>query len=186
MTKTYTKTGDKGTTSLLNGIRIPKYHVQVGAYGTVDEACSYIGVIIAHVKSQEDKEKHIGDSLIQVQRDLFQIESLLSEKGQTQFPQFITSLKERTLALEKEIDIMIAELPELKNFILPGGTVLAAQLQFARTIIRRAERRVAELMQEEKVIAEIIVYLNRLSDYLFTMSRLVNYEEQQEEQLWSR
>jgi cob(I)alamin adenosyltransferase len=188
--KIYTKTGDKGTTSLLNGLRIPKHHIQVEAYGTVDEACSYIGVIIAGIQSSECKIQKdtvkITPHLIAVQKDLFQIEALLSEKGETQFPQFIDSLKQRTIALEKEIDAMTIQIPELKNFILPGGTLIAAQLQFARTIIRRAERSVAALMQEEKIIEEIIMYLNRLSDYLFTMGRFVNYLEKQEEVLWSR
>lgn len=183
MNKIYTKTGDKGTTSLMDGSRIPKYHVQVEAYGTVDEACSFIGIIVSGIKN---KELRIKESLIEVQKDLFQIESLLSEKGETQFPQFIHSLKERTVVLEKEIDEMTVQLPELTNFILPGGSLISAQLHYARTLVRKTERRVVELMTTESVAEEIVKYLNRLSDYLFTMSRFVNYQEKEQDVTWSR
>lgn len=171
----YTRTGDKGQTSLLNGRRVSKADLRVEAYGTVDELNSTIGIAIAEI-SNIDKE------LIRIQNDLFEIGSALASTDIGN----LSYLSNRVEDFENLIDKMTTAMPSLSNFILPGGGKAGAMLHFARTVARRAERKVATLKESEMVDKNIIMYLNRLSDLLFTMARFVNYKEKKKEIIWSQ
>jgi cob(I)alamin adenosyltransferase len=165
--KIYTRTGDRGETSLLGGARVAKNDARIEAYGTVDELSSFIGV--ARAAALPDA---VETMLEEVQRDLFDIGAhLASPAGTSRFagvdPQHI-------VALEQAIDRMERELAPLTNFILPGGSPGAAQLHVARTVCRRAERRVVALQDESAATASTVTYLNRLSDYLFVAARFTN------------
>lgn len=166
--KIYTKTGDKGQTSLIGGVRVPKHHIRIEAYGTVDELNSHIGLIAASLIDKETEEV-----LAEIQDRLFTIGSNLAlapDKAKMEVP----DLKpEDVELLEKEIDKMDAELPELKSFVLPGGSPLVANTHIARCVCRRAERIVTHLAEESHVEDIVIIYLNRLSDYLFNLSRKI-------------
>lgn len=166
--KIYTKTGDKGTTSLIGGARVPKHDLRIETYGTVDELNSWIGL----VKDQEI-DPHYKDILLEVQDRLFTMESLLArgpESGKVQLPEL--NEKDITL-LENEIDEMNETLAPLSSFILPGGNTVVSYCHLARTVCRRAER-LAIKMQEQFEVEDLnIKYLNRLSDYLFVLSRKV-------------
>lgn len=181
--KIYTKTGDKGITSLFDGTRVPKNHIRVSSYGSIDELNSILGIVIA-----QDKKNTIHHDCIrilkQIQSDLFEIGAILAHPSHTEDGGFIKKLPERVQAFENEMDTMTDRMPELTNFILPGGGLLGAQLQLARAVSRRAEREVISLLQQEKVQSEIIQYLNRLSDLLFTLSRFVNFKEKEPETSW--
>ncbi len=174
----YTKTGDKGETSLIGGVRVPKHHIRIEAYGTVDELNSHIGLII-DTYTQKEKSK----TLYEIQDRLFVIGSYLAsaEKSKMQIPQLQESDIE---LLEKEIDRMGDALPALKNFILPSGTVLASHCHVARCVCRRAERITVHLATEAEVNNMVIRYLNRLSDYLFTLARFMVHEAGAEEIVW--
>ncbi|MDF9797329.1 cob(I)alamin adenosyltransferase [Catalinimonas alkaloidigena] len=177
--KIYTKTGDKGDTSLIGGSRVPKSHERVEAYGTVDELNSFIGVVrdMPVNKKRQDIFQHI-------QENLFVIGSLLAaDPGKK--PGYLPDLQENeVLALEHQIDQMQRELPEMKYFILPGGHPDVSQCHLARAVCRRAERGVVRLNDKETVDAHIIIYLNRLSDYLFVLARFIGREHQVEEIPW--
>lgn len=162
----YTKTGDKGETSLIGGTRVPKHHIRIEAYGTVDELNSYIGLI-----RDQEIEKRSFDTLIEIQDRLFTIGSLLAadpEKSKMKLPQLSETDVE---FLEKEIDEMDKHLPEMKSFVLPGGHTTVSYCHITRCVCRRAERLTIHLATESPVDDLIIKYLNRLSDYLFTLSR---------------
>lgn len=175
----YTKTGDKGETSLIGGTRLPKHHIRIEAYGDVDELNSQIGV----VRSQSIAT-HYKAVLTEIQDRLFTIGSLLAadpEKNKMKLPE----VHEADITfLEKEIDAMETELPEMKNFILPGGYEPAALCHVARCVCRRAERAVLKLAANEKVEEVIYKYLNRLSDYLFVLARKVAHDANAEETPW--
>ena len=173
----YTRTGDKGKTSLFSGQRVSKSDLRVEAYGTVDELNSAIGVAIAEISNIKYQISNIKKELVQVQKDLFEIGSALAQSG-------IRNLDQRVEDFEKMIDEMTGKLPPLQNFILPGGGGAGSVLHFARTVCRRAERRIVALSEKGKVSSDIIVYLNRLSDLLFTMARFVNYKEKKKEIVW--
>ncbi|HSX40521.1 MAG TPA: cob(I)yrinic acid a,c-diamide adenosyltransferase [Candidatus Saccharimonadales bacterium] len=177
--KVYTKTGDKGETSLFGGKRVSKASIRVEAYGTVDELNSVIGIIVSDIKiSKLQKE------LINIQNDLFAIGSTLATPKLSDNSLLTKTLTVRTKAHEDLIDALTKQLPELKNFILPGGGKTGAELHVARTICRRAERRIVELAKKEKVNAEILMYFNRLSDLLFTAARYINNQENRKETIW--
>ncbi|HUD44438.1 MAG TPA: cob(I)yrinic acid a,c-diamide adenosyltransferase [Patescibacteria group bacterium] len=182
--KIYTRTGDKGLTSLRGGIRVLKTDERVEAYGMVDEFDSTIGVAIAQIKEQRtiNNKQKVVNELIEIQHDLLLIGSTLANPENPQLPE----LKKRVEAFEKYIDEMTEELPELHNFILPGGGLAGAELHLARTICRRAERRVVGLAQNQEIDDNIRIYLNRLSDLLFTMARFVNHLEKQTETIWRK
>ena len=174
--KIYTKTGDRGETGLFGGQRVPKDHARVEAYGDVDELNSVIGIAVA--KLHEAGETVLAEALRAVQSDLFTVGANLAtpapEDGGRE-SSFIPSLPEgRVEELEAWIDAAEGELEPLKSFVLPGGTGAAAYLHLARTVCRRAERRVVSLSHQAQVGAEWITYLNRLSDLLFTLARLAN------------
>ena len=177
--KIYTKTGDKGQTSLIGGTRIPKFDVRIEAYGTVDELNSNIGL----VRDQEIDE-HSKIILIEIQDRLFTIGSLLAadpEKNKMVLPQISET---DIVLLEKEIDAMNEYLPEMKHFILPGGHTTISFCHVARCVCRRAERCVLALTEVNPVDELIYKYLNRLSDYLFVLSRKITFDLKAVETPW--
>ncbi len=180
--KIYTKTGDRGKTSLRSGSRVWKDSLRVETYGTIDELNSYLGVIQAQLFEDKSEiwKKRIIELLTLIQNDLFFIGSSLAQSEV-----ILDQLDEHTARFEQEIDSMTEELPQLSNFILPGGGMVGAGLQYARTLARRAERRVVSLARAEEVDEALIRYINRLSDLFFTMSRYANYSEKKQEIIWS-
>ena len=178
----YTRTGDKGQTSLFNGQRVSKSGLRVEAYGTVDELNSVIGVVL----SSKYKVVSIKNELIRIQNDLFEIGSTLASPEVRSQKLEVRKLNRRVREFENMIDKMTEEMPSLANFILPGGGKTGSLIHFARTVARRAERKVVALDEREKVDKNIIIYLNRLSDLLFTFARFVNYKENKEEVIWTK
>jgi cob(I)alamin adenosyltransferase len=177
--KIYTKTGDKGQTSLIGGTRIPKFDIRIEAYGTVDELNSNIGLV-----RDQDIDDHSKTILIEVQDRLFTIGSLLAadpEKNKMQLPEISESDVE---LLEKEIDKMNESLTEMKHFVLPGGHTTISFCHVARCVCRRAERCVLRLNEQHPVAELIYKYLNRLSDYLFVLSRKFTHDLKAEETPW--
>lgn len=173
LSKIYTRTGDDGTTGLGDGSRTQKDSLRVEAYGTIDELNSTIGLLIAQLDHAD-----ISSILLDVQHDLFDLGGELCIPG--------TELigDHHTQRLENELDRLNADLPPLKDFILPGGSVAAAQAHLARTVCRRAERRVIALARHEEVNEPAIRYLNRLSDLLFVVSRTIARASGVGETLW--
>lgn len=176
LSKIYTRTGDDGTTGLGDGSRTPKDSTRVEAYGTVDEANSAIGVVLAVDAVPDDVRR----CLTEVQHDLFELGGELCIPGHSAVTQ---SFVER---LERDLDAFNADLPRLKEFILPGGGAAAAACHLARTIVRRAERRTQTLAGSEDIRPEAIRYLNRLSDLLFVIARVLSRLESGQEVLWDR
>lgn len=165
--KIYTKTGDKGETSLIGGARVPKYHERIEAYGTLDELNSFIG----YLRDQLDDE-NIKGILLSVQENLFTAESLLATEPAWETNRNLPQLIENHVAgLENEIDAMNFHLPALGSFILPGGHPLVSLCHICRTVCRRAERIIIRLASHTPVDATLIKYINRLSDYLFVLAR---------------
>jgi cob(I)alamin adenosyltransferase len=177
--KIYTKTGDQGTTALFGGKRVSKDDLRIDTYGTIDELNSWIGL----VRDQEINNQR-SVILVEIQDRLFTIGSILAtEPGNTKVK--VPALAETdTRLLEKEIDAMESELPPLRFFVLPGGHQAVSFCHLARTVCRRAERLTISLGNTEGVPAEVIKYLNRLSDYLFVLSRKMSYELQAPETPW--
>ena len=180
--KIYTKTGDKGKTSLFNGQRILKSHLRVATYGTIDELNSVIGIACSQLNGKKAKQREMINLLHTVQNDLFVIGSALANP--TSSP--LDFLKKQVAAYENSIDKMTAALPPLRNFILPGGSYGGATLHFARTVCRRVERNAVALSQKEEVDPNILVYFNRLSDLFFTMARYSNFLTKQKETIWTK
>lgn len=176
----YTRTGDKGKTSLFDGTRVLKSHKRVDTYGTIDELNSMIGAAVAEIKDSRLKIKSVPEELEKIQHDLLDIGSALA----TPHPLPVEGLGTRSKEFEKIIDDLTQKMPELKNFILPGGGKAGSLLHVARTITRRAERQLVALMQKEDIDDTIVVYLNRLSDLFFTMARYINYVEKKKETKW--
>ncbi len=177
--KIYTKTGDKGETSLIGGKRVPKYHERIEAYGTVDELNSYIGLI-----RDLDVNEATRLLLLEIQDRLFTAESLLAEDPETSqrpLPQIFEADIE---LLEREIDAMNETLPPLHSFILPGGHPIVSHCHIARCICRRAERITIRLSETHPVSNLVIKYLNRLSDYLFVLARKIGYDLDAKEVIW--
>jgi cob(I)alamin adenosyltransferase len=173
LTRIYTRGGDDGETSLGDGSRVPKHALRVEAFGTVDEANAAIGLARLHTGGADDA------MLARIQHDLFDLGADLCvpegpEGRGARSEGALRIIAAQVERLETEIDAMNAELRPLDSFVLPGGTPAAAHLHLARTIVRRAERLVAELARAEPVGAEALKYLNRLSDHLFVLSRWVN------------
>lgn len=164
--KIYTKTGDKGQTSLIGGTRVPKHHLRIEAYGTVDELNSWIGLL-----RDQQIDDHSITSLIEIQDRLFTIGSLLAEDPEGSRMELPPLQEEDVLFLEREIDRMDGILPSLRSFVLPGGHSVVSYTHIARSVCRRCERNVSHLSENSPVDQRIGVYLNRLSDYLFVLSR---------------
>nr|WP_294946813.1 cob(I)yrinic acid a,c-diamide adenosyltransferase [uncultured Mucilaginibacter sp.] len=177
--KIYTKTGDKGYTSLIGGTRVPKHHLRIESYGTVDELNSYIGLI-----RDQQIDRHHKDILKEIQDRLFTIGSSLAadpEKSRMVIP----DLKAVDIELlEQEMDKMNETLPELRHFILPGGSNVVSYCHIARCVCRRAERITVHLAEESTVDEHVNIYLNRLSDYLFTLARKIGYDDKVPENQW--
>ncbi len=179
--KIYTKTGDKGTTSLIGGTKVSKAHLRIEAYGTVDELNSYIGLCRDHITDEDSRAV-----LLETQDRLFTVGSALACDPEKETKLKIPDLHEEDISLlEKAIDKMHEVSPTMKSFILPGGLIAASHLHVARCVCRRAERQVVRLSEESHEV-EIIVqkYLNRLSDYLFVLARYVAFLEKAEEIPW--
>jgi cob(I)alamin adenosyltransferase len=173
----YTRTGDKGKTSLFDGTRVSKFHPRVNTYGTIDELNSIIGSVLAHLPA---RHRLVKKELEKIQHELFDIGSALA----TPHPLPVTGLENRPAEFEKLIDVMTVKMPELKAFILPGGSKAGSLIHVARTVVRRVERQLVELMETDEVDKTVVVYLNRLSDLLFTMARFVNHLEKKKEIKW--
>ncbi|HNU59319.1 MAG TPA: cob(I)yrinic acid a,c-diamide adenosyltransferase [Aquaticitalea sp.] len=184
--KIYTKTGDKGTTALFGGTRVPKHHIRIESYGTVDELNSHIGLI-----RDQSIGKHYKEILMQVQDRLFTIGAILATdpeksilkngKERLNIPKIS---QEDIQLLEDEIDAMNGSLPEMTHFVLPGGHTTVSFCHIARCVCRRAERLASALNELEPFLPETLMYLNRLSDYLFVLARKLSNDLQAEEIKW--
>lgn len=174
--KVYTRTGDDGTTSLFSGKRVPKHDLRIKAYGTIDELNSWVGII----RDQTKDEIHY--ELILIQNNLMTIGSqLANDSKDLPIPEIS---EEQVELLEKSIDRITAELPPLKNFVIPGGHPLISHSHLARCVCRRAERHITELNVLTAIESEIVFYINRLSDYFFTLSRKFSQDLEIEEVKW--
>lgn len=184
--KIYTKTGDEGTTALFGGTRVKKYNLRIDSYGTVDELNAYIGLI-----KDQDIDEATKDSLLKIQNELFTLGAMLATPPEKET---LKSGKERLNIpkvdsnsiqfLENEIDTMDSELPQMTHFILPGGHQVVSFCHVARCVCRRAERLCVELNDEEAINSDILKYLNRLSDYLFVLARMLSKQLQVDEIKW--
>lgn len=193
--KVYTRTGDKGKTSLIGGARVSKADRRLETYGTVDELNSVLGVVIATLKadlsadfaSEEAKSElpRLVQFLHRTQSDLFDIGSHLAAEDEALRAKLPLVHEDHIAELEAEMDGFSARLPALKNFILPGGSSAASQAHIARTVCRRTERLCVALSEESFVESVVIRYINRLSDYLFVLARHLNRLSGAEEILWS-
>ena len=184
--KIYTKTGGKGTTSLFGGTRVPKYNLRIEAYGTVDELNSYIGLI-----RDQKIDSHTSTILLKIQHELFISGSMLATPPEKRVLKSgkerlnIAKITEQSIELlENEIDSMNKLLPEMTHFILPGGHTTVSFCHFSRCICRRAERISTQLGDESSIEPEILVYLNRLSDYLFVLARKLTIDNNTQEIKW--
>ena len=175
--KIYTKTGDDGNTGLQGDFRISKSHPRIIAYGTVDEANAAIGVVLTNTLDED-----ISQLLNQIQNDLFLLGSDLSNQNLNDLKNRVTL--EMIEKLEESIDTFESELPPITNFILPGGNVAASQIHQVRTIVRRAETLVVKLSDKDEINSNCIKYLNRLSDLMFVMGRLINKRNGIEDIIW--
>jgi len=178
--KIYTKTGDKGETSLIGGTRVPKFHPRIEAYGTIDELNSFIGLIRDH-----EIDPHFKEVLLEIQDRLFTAESLIAEDPDAGSKVKLPPLYDADITyLEQEIDSMNEVLPALKSFILPGGHPVVSYCHVARCVCRRAERYVIRLSQAQAVEPKVIQYLNRLADYLFVLARRLAKDLNVDETIW--
>lgn len=184
--KIYTKTGDKGSTSLFGGTRVAKHHFRINAYGTVDELNSWLGLL-----RDQEIDMHSREQLITTQDKLFTVGAILAtdpEKAQLKSGKERLNIPLIDIAdvehLENEIDMMNESLPQMTHFILPGGHTIVSYCHIARTICRRAERKVSLLHENEPVDAMILTYLNRLSDYLFVLARKLSNDLKANEIKW--
>ncbi|RXK83042.1 cob(I)yrinic acid a,c-diamide adenosyltransferase [Filimonas effusa] len=179
--KIYTKTGDKGKTSLIGGTKVPKSHLRIESYGTVDELNSYIGLVSDHLH-----HPHLSAMLKEIQDRLFTVGAALACDPEKELKMSIPDLKEEDIALlENEIDRMTEELPAMKHFILPGGHVAVSTAHIARCVCRRAERICVAMTEQEMPVEPLVIkYLNRLSDYLFVLARYAGHIFQVAEIPW--
>jgi cob(I)alamin adenosyltransferase len=184
--KIYTKTGDQGTTALFGGTRVPKHHIRIDSYGTVDELNSHLGLI-----RDQDIQQHYKDILIHIQDRLFTVGAILAtdpkkailKNGKERLN--IPKISEANIALlEQEMDTMNMELPQMTHFVLPGGHQTVSFCHIARCVCRRAERLAAALNELEPIDAKALIYLNRLSDYLFVLARKLSHDLHADEVKW--
>lgn len=178
--KIYTKTGDLGETSLFDGTRVLKNNERVSCYGDVDELNSVLGVALSFINHET-----VRSFLLEIQRDLFALGAGLANPKHKKQKEKADFNETKVAALEKAIDEIEKQIDPIKNFILPGGSQASSFLDLARTVCRRAERKVVELKTREEVDSLFVVYLNRLSDYLFMLSRFVNKKEGYKDIIWS-
>ena len=177
--KVYTKTGDKGNTSLIGGKRVPKFHTRIEAYGTIDELNSYMGLIRDLMI-----DKDIKLLISEIQSKLMHASSVLATETEESQKKYAKIIEVDISKLEKEIDRMNEELPPLTKFILPGGHQTISHCHIARTICRRAERSIVLVADNDFVDEKVIKYINRLSDYLFTLARYMSDKLGAEEVEW--
>jgi cob(I)alamin adenosyltransferase len=177
--KIYTKTGDKGDTSLFGGQRVPKDAMRIEAYGTVDELNSVLGIVLA-----ENTSDRIAEILTSIQNHLFILGADLATPRSSDSKSIKRVQAKDAHALEKVIDALELCLKPLRSFVLPGGSPVAARIHFARTICRRAERAVVRLSRNEDIGESITIYLNRLSDLLFVLARYANHVAGVQETKW--
>ncbi|AWX43376.1 Cob(I)yrinic acid a,c-diamide adenosyltransferase [Flagellimonas maritima] len=178
--KIYTKTGDKATTALFTGKRVPKHHIRIESYGTIDELNSHLGL----VRDQEidSRSKKI---LAVIQNKLFTVGAILATEPNKENRLKIPRIQENDIELlEKEMDNMNKELPEMTHFILPGGHTTVSYCHIARTVCRRAERMISYLHENEPVPEGVLMYVNRLSDYIFVLARKLSKDLHAEEVKW--
>ncbi len=179
--KVYTKTGDKGTTGLIGGTRVPKHHLRLEAYGTVDELNAFVG-LIRSCKISDD----LSDTLYVIQHKLFVVGAYLAtDKNKVADDKIKTISEKDILFLEQKMDEMDKNLPELTAFVLPGGSILNGYCHVARTVCRRAERCVNKLSEEVDISDLALKYLNRLSDYFFVLSRKILIDNGIDEIKWN-
>ena len=177
--KIYTKKGYSGHTSLIDGQIVNKHNLSVDAYGTVDELNSFLGLLKDYIKDET-----IKDILNNIQPKLFSIGSILASGKNQNMLEKVKIEKKDVKYIESHIDSMNNELPELKNFIIPGGHKISSYSHVCRSICRRAERRISELNNEQSVDPNILSYINRLSDFFFVLSRYLMYSDKIEETRW--
>jgi cob(I)alamin adenosyltransferase len=183
--KIYTKTGDKGTTRLVDGSCVEKFNPRVEAYGCVDELNSSLGMVRAGL-AKNPSLQNLDSTLENIQNHLFNLGSLLACADEGVFQKLPPVTEKHVAMLELQIDTLTADLPELKNFILPAGHEVAAALHVSRTCCRRAERRSAEVMVQDERYALSLQYLNRLSDFLFVAARWVNLKNHIPDVTWKK
>ncbi len=187
ITKVYTRTGDKGTTRLADGSEVPKNSLRLESYGTVDELNSCVGVCRQFIDELPLKSATSLDQWLEaIQNDLFNLGGDLATPIEKRWPQMIIVGKEEVIALEKLMDTCQENIPPLKDFVLPGGTKLNAFLHSARTVCRRTERVVVSLSLQENINPQAVIYLNRLSDLFFVLSRWVQFKANKVEILWDK
>ena len=184
ISKVYTKTGDKGKTSLVGGQKVLKSNIRIHAYGEIDELNSIIGLCIEELKIQKYDFKSLINSLVRVQNDLFNLGTILATKSEDMLPSMPRITEEDIVVLEDEIDKANSDLPTLHSFVLPGGSKINAYLHLARTVCRRSERVSCRLFDQEKIDQIVVSYLNRLSDAFFVWSRFVIKVLNHEENIW--
>lgn len=178
--KIYTKTGDKGTTALFTGTRVPKHHVRIESYGTIDELNSVLGLV-----RDQNIDSHSKEILILIQNKLFTVGAILATEPKKDNRLKIPRINSEDIELlEKEIDRMNEELPPMTHFILPGGHTTVSYCHMARTTCRRAERMISYLHETEPVPDNVIAYVNRLSDYLFVLARMLSKQLNAQEVKW--
>ncbi|ALM07551.1 cob(I)yrinic acid a c-diamide adenosyltransferase [Sediminicola sp. YIK13] len=184
--KIYTKTGDKGTTALFGGKRVPKHHIRIDSYGTIDELNSWMGLI-----RDQNIDEHSKNTLTLIQNKLFTVGAILATDPEKAVQKNgkeilnIAKINEKDVAyLEKEMDCMNEALPPMTNFILPGGHTTVSYCHIARTVCRRAERLATHLYENEPFDSNVLSYINRLSDYLFVLARLLSKDLDAEEIKW--
>ena len=180
ITKVYTRTGDQGMTSLVGGVRIKKSDIRLEAYGTVDELSAHLGMLVAMMQEGDER-----DLVIRVQNNLFNVcTHLATDQSQTPLYPSAHLAEGEIEILEKRIDELMSQLPERQGFVLPGGVPAACQAHICRTICRRAERRIAALAEVAQIAPEMEQYVNRLSDYLFVLAKIINFNEGKSEIVW--
>ena len=188
ITRVYTRRGDSGKTDLVGGVRISKADIRLEAYGTVDELSSHLGLLAAWMEEKSTPDNALAEErevIIGIQNCLFNVcTHLATDQNQTELYPSAHLPEGATEKLEKAIDSMKAQLPEPQGFILPGGTIIAAQAHVCRTVCRRAERHIAALAETAIVGNEITQYMNRLSDYLFILAKIINFNAGQSEIIW--
>lgn len=178
--KVYTKTGDKGETSIVGGIRVKKSCRRLDAYGTVDELNSHLGLLASMLPDGEYRE-----IIIRIQRDLFNVcSNLATDQSQTSLSDSARLLEGEIRFLEEQVDGIMRQLPERQGFILPGGCQAASQAHVCRTVCRRAERCIVALSEEAIISPETLQFVNRLSDYLFVLAKIINFNTGVSEIVW--
>lgn len=181
MSKIYTRTGDKGTTSLVGGQRVSKTHPRLDAYGTIDELNSFIGLMLSVMDYNAESKENIR----WIQQKLFNIGGCLAtDTNSFQLPESCKVTVADVERMEQMIDALTEGLPEQRSFILPGGTQAASYAHVARTVCRRAERLILALPDDAKAPSELLQYINRLSDYLFVLARRINFFSGVSENIW--